>query len=153
MLAEVIGDLTAHSLALIADPGHMVAGSVGIGLAMWIAARLVSITHTFRFQRTDILAALLNALILWLLTACICIDAYRQFIETPETQGLLMLAVGVGGLVINLAVAWFLHRSAKESLNVEGAPARVGQPARLEGRSDRQRVDRRLRPVHSRLNL
>lgn len=156
MLAKVIGDLTAHSLALIADPGHMVAGLVAIGLvmlAMWIAARLVSITHTFRFERTDFLAAVLNALILWLITACIYIDAYRQFIEAPETQGLLMLAVGLGGLVINLAVAWSMHRSAKESLNVEGAPARVGQPARLEGRSDRQRVDRRLRLVHSRLNL
>ena len=64
-----------------------------------------------------------------------------------------MLAVGVGGMVINLAVAWTLHRSAKESLNLEGAPARAGRPVRLDNGSDRQRVDRRLWLVHSRLNL
>ena len=32
-----------------------------------------------------------------------------------------MLIVGAGGLVINIIVAWALHRSARESLNVEGA--------------------------------
>ncbi|MDA0735080.1 MAG: cation diffusion facilitator family transporter [Chloroflexi bacterium] len=124
MLAEVIGGLASHSLALIADAGHMVADSVAIGLAllaMWIAARPVSITRTFGFQRTEILAALLNALSLWLITAWIFYEAYRRFMDPPEVQGLLMLAVGIGGLVINLAVAWTLHRSAKESLNVEGA--------------------------------
>jgi hypothetical protein len=120
MLAEVIGCMAAHSLALIADAGHRVANSVAIGLAllaMWILARPVSITRTFGFQRTEI------------------------------------LAVGVGGLVINLAVAWTLHRSAKESLNVEGAPAPYGRPVRLDNGSNRQRVDRRLWLVHSRLNL
>jgi cobalt-zinc-cadmium efflux system protein len=87
MLAEVIGGLAAHSLALIADSGRMVADSVAIGLAllaMWIAARPVSITRTFGFQRTEILAALLNALSLWLITAWIFVEAYRRFIEHPK---------------------------------------------------------------------
>lgn len=124
MLAEVIGGLASGSLALIADAGHMLTDSAAIGLAllaMWISARPVSITRTFGFQRTEILAALLNALSLWLITAWIFIEAYRRFMEPPEVQGLLMLAVGSGGLIINLAVAWTLHRSANESLNVEGA--------------------------------
>ena len=90
MLAEVIGGMAAHSLALIAGAGHMVANSVAIGLAllaMWILARPVSITRTFGFQRTEILAALLNALSLWLVTAWISVEAYRRFIEPPEVQG------------------------------------------------------------------
>jgi cobalt-zinc-cadmium efflux system protein len=124
MLAEVVGGLTAHSLALIADAGHMMADSVAIGLAllaMWIASRPASITRTFGFQRVEVLAALLNALSLWLITVWIFIEAYWRMVEPPEVQGLLMLAVGLGGLMINLTVAWTLHRSARESLNVEGA--------------------------------
>jgi cobalt-zinc-cadmium efflux system protein len=124
MMAEFIGGVTAHSLALIADAGHMMADAVAIGLAllaMWIAARPASITRTFGFQRSEVLAALLNALSLWLITVWIFVEAYRRLMEPPEVQGLLMLAVGAGGLLVNLAVAWTLHRSARESLNVEGA--------------------------------
>ena len=68
----------------------MVANSVAIGLAlmaMWILARPVSITRTFGFQRTEILAALRNALSLWLVTTWISVEAYRRFIEPPEVQG------------------------------------------------------------------
>jgi cobalt-zinc-cadmium efflux system protein len=124
MLAEVSGGLASHSLALIADAGHMIADSAAIGLAllaMWIAGRPASITRTFGFQRIEVLAALLNALGLWLVTAWIFVEAYRRLVEPPEVQGLLMLAVGVGGLAINFSVAWTLHRSARGSLNVQGA--------------------------------
>ena len=147
MLAEVIGGVALHSLARIADAVHMVADLVAIGLvllAMWIAARPVSIIRTLGFQRTGILEALLNTLSLWLITAWMFVEAYPRFSEPPEVQGLLMLAVGVGGLVINLAVAWILHMSVKESSNVEGAAARAERPAGLDSRSDHQRVDRRI---------
>ena len=124
MVAEIIGGLAAGSLALIADAVHMFADAAAIGLAllaMWISGRPVSITRTFGFQRTEILAALLNALGIWLITAWIFFEAYRRFMDPPEVQGTLMLIVGAGGLVINIIVAWALHRSARESLNVEGA--------------------------------
>ena len=124
MLAEIAGGLAAHSLALIADAGHMVADVFAIGLALlaiWIAGRPASITRTFGLQRTEILASLLNALSLWLITAWIFFEAYRRFMDPPEVQGFLMLGVGLGGLLINVIVAWTLHRSASESLNVEGA--------------------------------
>jgi cobalt-zinc-cadmium efflux system protein len=124
MLAEVIGGLAANSLALIADAGHMMADAVAIGLAllaMWISARPASITRTFGFQRVEVLAALFNALSLWMITVWIFIEAYWRIVEPGEVRGLLMLAVGAGGLMINLAVAWTLHRSAQENLNVESA--------------------------------
>ena len=124
MLAEVVGGLAAHSLALLADAGHMVTDAIAIGLALmaiWIAGRPPSITRTFGLQRTEILAALLNALSLWVITGWIFFEAYRRFMAPPEVQGVLMLAVGAGGLILNLAVAWALHGSVKESLNVEGA--------------------------------
>ena len=124
MVAEIIGGLASGSLALITDAVHMFADAAAIGLAllaMWISGRPVSITRTFGFQRTEVLAALLNALSLWLITAWIFFEAFRRFMDPPEVQGTLMLIVGTGGLVINIIVAWALHRSARESLNVEGA--------------------------------
>lgn len=124
MLIEVGGGLIGHSLALLADAGHMVSDAAAIGLAllaMWMAARPASFKRTFGFHRTEILAALLNALSLWLIAAWIFIEAYRRFLNPPQVQGELMLSVGFVGLLVNLAAAWVLHRSAGESLNVEGA--------------------------------
>ena len=48
-------------------------------------------------------------------------EAYRRFPEPPEVQGLVMIGVGAGGLVINTVVALMMHRSPGESLNVAGA--------------------------------
>jgi cobalt-zinc-cadmium efflux system protein len=124
MVVEVIGGLAANSLALLADAGHMVADAAAIGLAllaMWVAARPASARHTFGFHRTEILAALLNALSLWLIAAWVFFEAYRRFVEPPEVRGWLTLGVGFVGLLVNLGAAWVLKRSAGESLNVEGA--------------------------------
>jgi cobalt-zinc-cadmium efflux system protein len=124
MLVEVGGGLISHSLALLADAGHMATDAATIGLAllaMWMATRPASFKRTFGFYRTEILAALLNALSLWLVAAWIFFEAYRRFLNPPQVQGELMLSVGLVGLLVNLAAAWVLYRSAGESLNVEGA--------------------------------
>jgi cobalt-zinc-cadmium efflux system protein len=124
MVVEVIGGLAANSLALLADAGHMVADAAAIGLAllaMWVAARPASARHTFGFHRGEILAALLNALSLWLIAAWVFFEAYRRFVEPPQVSGLLTLGVGFVGLLVNFGAAWVLKRSAGESLNVEGA--------------------------------
>ncbi|MCH8898500.1 MAG: cation transporter [Chloroflexi bacterium] len=124
MVAEVIGAMVSGSLALLADAGHMITDGAALTLALlaiWVADRPASIKRTFGFQRVEVLAALLNALGLWLIVTWILIEAFRRFMDPPEVQGTLMLIVGAGGLVINIIVAWALHRSARESLNVEGA--------------------------------
>ena len=124
MVAEVIGGLLSGSLALLADAGHMLTDAAAIGLALlaiWVAGRPASIEQTFGFQRTEVLAAMLNALSLWLIAAWIFFEAARRFGDSPEVDGALMLGVGAAGLVVNIAAAWVLHGSARESLNVEGA--------------------------------
>ena len=124
MIAEVFGGLISGSLALLADAGHMATDGAALTLALlaiWVAGRPASITRTFGFQRSEVLAALLNALGLWLIVVWILFEAYRRFLDPPEVQAPVMLAVGAGGLVINLLVLVVLQRSAKESLNVQGA--------------------------------
>ena len=124
MVVEVVGGLVSGSLALLADAGHMLTDAAAIGLALlaiWVSGRPASIGQTFGFHRTEILAAMLNALSLWFMAALIFFEASRRFDDSPDIDGLLMLVVGVVGLFVNLAAAWVLHRSSGESLNVEGA--------------------------------
>ncbi len=125
MLAEIIGGLASGSLALLADAGHMATDAAAIGLAllaMWFAEREASAERTFGFYRTEVLAALLNAFALWLIVAWIFFEAYHRFaVEEVHVDGLPVLIVGTGDLIVNLIAAYMLHASAEHSLNAEGA--------------------------------
>lgn len=124
MVAEVVGGLVANSLALLADAAHMITDAASLGLAllaMWVASKPASARLTFGFHRTEILAALLNVFSLWLIAAWVVFEAYRRFQQPPDVQGVITLSVGSAGLLVNIAAALVLRRSAGESLNVEGA--------------------------------
>jgi len=128
MIAEVIGGLVSGSLALLADAGHMLTDGAALTLALlaiWVAGRPASIKRTFGFQRVEVLAALINALGLWLIVTWILIEAYRRFMDPPEVQAPVILAVGAGGLIINILIALVLRRHAHESLNIQGALVHV----------------------------
>ncbi|CAI8011273.1 Cadmium, cobalt and zinc/H(+)-K(+) antiporter [Geodia barretti] len=70
MLAEVVGGILSGSLALIADAGHMLTDALAIGMAlaaMWMAERSATAERTFGYERTEVLAAMLNTIALWLI--------------------------------------------------------------------------------------
>ena len=124
MFVEVIGGILSGSLALIADAGHMLTDAASIGLALLalhFSTRPASARRTFGYRRLEILAALLNAVTLWLIATWVVFEAYHRFTAMPDVKGELMLTVGSIGLVVNLVAAWILHRSATHSVNVEGA--------------------------------
>ncbi len=126
MIAEVIGGILSGSLALLADAGHMVTDAMAIGLALfalWIGDRLEDAERTYGFRRAEVLAALINALSLWIIVAWIFFEAYHRIrgIEEAHVEGPLMLIVGTLGLIVNIIAAWLLHGSSEHSLNVEGA--------------------------------
>ena len=129
MVAEVIGGWLSGSLALIADAGHMLTDAAAIAMAlvaMWIAEKSASAEHTFGYYRTEILAALANLISLWVIAGWIVFEAYhRLFVEEVEVIGWPVFIVGLGGLLINIAAAWVLHRSSEHSVNVEGAMQHV----------------------------
>ena len=122
--AEVVGGLAANSLALLADAGHMATDVGALSLALlaaFFALRPPSTSRTFGFQRAEVLAASLNALSLLVIAVWILLEAYRRFAAPPEVTGPIVLAVGTGGLVVNVGAALVLRRSARQNLNVEGA--------------------------------
>ena len=124
MVAEVIGGILSGSLALLSDAGHMITDAAAIALALVaqrMAQREASAERTFGYRRAEVLAAMLNALSLWLIAAWVFFEAYHRIRDVPEVKGDLLLIVGVLGLLVNVAAAWVLHRSAEHSMNVEGA--------------------------------
>ena len=130
MFAEVVGGILSGSLALIADAGHMLTDAAAIAMAiaaMWLAEKSASVQRTFGYHRTEVLAAMINALALWVIAGWIVLEAYHRFtVEgTSDIDGFTVLLVGSGGLVINIAAAWILHRSSEHSMNVEGAMQHV----------------------------
>ena len=124
MWVEVIGGILSGSLALLADAGHMLTDAASIALAlaaMYFAERPHSVQRTFGYHRLEILAALVNALALWLIVAWVLIEAYDRFTSVTEVNGGLMLGIGVIGLAVNLIAAWILRSSSDHNINVEGA--------------------------------
>ncbi|GMR09843.1 MAG: cation diffusion facilitator family transporter [Anaerolineae bacterium] len=123
-VVEIVGGILTNSLALLADAAHMLTDVGGLGLALfaaWMSQKPATPDKTYGYYRVEILAALANALALFLISFYILFEAYRRFQEPQEVASLPMLAVAVVGLAVNLVGIWLLRRGAEESLNVRGA--------------------------------
>ncbi len=129
-VVEAVAGFWTNSLALLSDAGHMLTDVIGIGMAL-AAIQLASrfeqrasssrSAHTFGLYRLEILAAFVNALLLFGVAIWVLVEAARRLTDTPEVLGVPMLIVALSGLVANLVAFWLLREGAKESLNVEGA--------------------------------
>lgn len=124
LIAEVIGGLMTHSLALLADAGHMLTDVAGLGLALLairFAERPATPERTYGYYRVEILAALTNAVVLIGISIYILFEAYERFLEPPQIESGTMLFVAAIGLVINIAGMLILRKGSQESLNMKGA--------------------------------
>jgi cobalt-zinc-cadmium efflux system protein len=102
----------------------MLADAAGIGLALLairFAARPATPQRTFGYLRLEILAAVVNAVLLLGVAGFVLFEAWRRFRDPPEVASGLMLAVAVVGLVANAWSMWLLRHGQQESLNVRGA--------------------------------
>jgi cobalt-zinc-cadmium efflux system protein len=124
LIAELVGSAITGSLALVADAAHMftdVAGTLLAVLAVTFAARPATLQRTFGYYRLEILAAVVNAMLLFGVAAYIAWEAWQRWQSPPQVAGGLMLVFAVVGLVANIAGMLILRSGAKESLNVKGA--------------------------------
>jgi cobalt-zinc-cadmium efflux system protein len=124
LVVEVVGGLISGSLALLADAGHMLTDAAGVGLALlaiWFGARPATPERTYGFYRVEILAAVVNAVLLFGVAGFVLVEAWRRLQEPPEIASGLMLTVALVGLVANAVSMWLLRRGQAESLNLRGA--------------------------------
>ena len=126
MVVQVVGAILTGSLALLADAAHMFTDASALVIALiasTVAARPADDRRTFGYQRAEVLGALLNAVILIVLSLSVGIEGVRRLIEPAETEvaGPLMLIVAVIGLLANMIAMWLLSAAQKTSINVRGA--------------------------------
>jgi cobalt-zinc-cadmium efflux system protein len=123
-VVEVIGARVTGSLALLADAGHMFTDVAGISLAVLavtFAARPATPERSFGYYRLEILAAVVNAVLLLGIAVLVLVEAWRRWMEPPGVDGRVMLLFAAVGLVANIIGLLVLRGGAKESLNVKGA--------------------------------
>lgn len=124
LAAEVVGSVITGSLALLADAGHMFTDVAGITLAILavtFASRPATDARTYGYYRLEILAAVVNALLLFAVAVFILFEAWQRWFDPPEVDGGLMLIFASVGLVANMIGLVLLRSGSKESLNVKGA--------------------------------
>lgn len=124
MFVEALGGWFTHSLALIADAGHMLTDTGSLALALLafrFSARPANSRKTYGYYRVEIVAALINALVLLLISFFILYEAWRRFQDPPDIKTTPMLVIAVLGLIVNGISMKLLGVHAHSNLNVRGA--------------------------------
>lgn len=129
LVVEAVAGFVTGSVALLGDAGHMLTDVLGMGMAlgaMTAADRLGEAGgRTFGLFRLEVLAALVNAVLLTGLALWLLAESVGRIGQQPDVPGLPMLVVGALGLGANLLVLHWTTRAAGDSLNVEGARLEV----------------------------
>jgi cobalt-zinc-cadmium efflux system protein len=128
MAAEVAVGLIAHSLALIADAGHMLTDAAALLLAVVasrIAERPARGAYTYGFARVDALSGQANGITLLLLAVLFTVEGVRRIIDPVGVRGGLVAVVAVVGVVVNVVATWLAGRADRASLNVRGVLAHL----------------------------
>ncbi len=124
MAGEIVAGMVGHSLALLADAGHMLTDAAALGFALVasaMAARPAVGRWTFGYSRLEILAAQANGITLGLIALWVTWSAVHRLVSPQDVHGGLVLVVALGGVLVSLAASAVLARASTDSLNVRGA--------------------------------
>jgi cobalt-zinc-cadmium efflux system protein len=136
LAVEVAGGLLAHSLALLTDAVHVLTDVGAAVLALWagtIAQRRPDKRRTFGYGRATVLAALLNAIVLVVLTVYIIYEAVRRLAEPQAVAPWIMIPAAAFAIVANVALAMYLSHGGDRSMNVRAVIAHVAGDAAISG--------------------
>jgi cobalt-zinc-cadmium efflux system protein len=128
LVFEVVMAFVGHSLALLADAGHMLtdAGALGASLlAIRLARRPASGAWTFGFKRAEVLSAQANGITLLVVSALVAFEAVSRLVHPVAVTGGIVVVVAAVGVAVNVAATWVMARANRDSINVRGAFAHV----------------------------
>ena len=124
MMAEIIGGLLTHSLALVSDGIHMFTHAFALGLswgAIVLAAQPANMEKTFGYYRVEVVAAFVNGLTILFSAVWIVVEGVsRLFTPEPVNVG-VTLVIAIAGLVINLITGAILMRGDQTNMNIRSA--------------------------------
>jgi len=118
---ELLGGILSGSLSLLSDAFHNLGDALSVVLsyiAHRIGGRQQTRSNTFGYRRAEILAALLNAGILIVISVVLAIEAIRRLMHPEPVKGDIMLVVAVVSFLANLLSTVLLNHGAKHNLNI-----------------------------------
>ena len=124
MVLEVVGWLVTGSLALLADAGHMATDAAAVVLALgasYVATLRGGPRSTFGLHRAEVLAALVNAVVLLVVCGYLAYAGISRLASPEEVAAGPMVLFAVAGLAANAVSMWVLSRAERDSLNMRGA--------------------------------
>ena len=130
MSIEFIGGLISNSLAIMTDAAHLLSDLAGFVLsiyALYVANRSSNNCFTFGYHRAEIIGAVSSVFIIWILTALLLNESIMRIITNHHTHvdGKIMLITSSIGLVFNGIMAYVLHSSVNNLLNILGRRMRT----------------------------
>jgi cobalt-zinc-cadmium efflux system protein len=123
ILLLVIAGLRSHSLALLSEAGHNLSDFLALLLslvAVYLQARPPSATKTYGYHRAGVLAALINAASLIVISFFIFYEAFRRLQNPEQVHAGMMMGVAAAGVVMNGMIALMLYRSGGD-VNIRSA--------------------------------
>lgn len=119
----VFAGVRAHSLALLSEAGHNLSDFVALLLslvAVYLQSRPPSATHTYGYHRAGVLAALVNAATLVIVSFLIFYEAVKRIQQPHEVHATIMIWVAAAGVIMNGVIAMMLYR-ADHDVNIRSA--------------------------------
>lgn len=123
-IVEIAGGILSNSFALLSDALHNFSDTIAVFLAYIankISQRKPTIQKTFGFRRVEILAAMLNGIVLIVICIFIFIEAWHRLKNPEPINGLIMTIVAIIGLIANFIAMAFLQPHKNNNLNVKAA--------------------------------
>jgi cobalt-zinc-cadmium efflux system protein len=124
VVGEWLAGLHANSLALIADAAHNLSDVLSLVVA-WVAihlsARLPSARFTYGLRGSSILAALVNAFVLLLVTGGLSWAAILRLQDAQPLEGGWVVVTALVGIAVNGVTAWLFMAGQRNDLNVRAA--------------------------------
>lgn len=123
-IAEIIGGFISGSLSLISDAMHNFSDGIAIivtSIAMNLSKRPRSFKYTFGLKRAEIIAAIINASTLIIISFFLIKEAIERFYNPSPITGSLMLIVASLGLLANAAGTMLLKKGSENNLNIRAA--------------------------------
>ena len=117
---EALTGLFAHSLALLSDAGHMATDGAALalaGIAGLVAGQPASQRHSYGLGRVEVMAALVNTLLMLAIAIGIVVEALARFRAPPTVHAPLVMLMGAAGVGVNFALYKVLQRG-HQTLNV-----------------------------------
>ena len=123
LVVEAVAGVFSHSLALLADAGHILTDVVALGLA-WFAVvqakRPADARRTYGYHRVGILTAMINGATLIVIVGAVGFEAVRRFSNPEPVEGGLVIVSAAVAILVNLFITFRL-KSGENNLNVQAA--------------------------------